>query len=331
MVAPLVVAAWIADALATYAVSEVLTELTGHGEDDKWAALFARLNEMDSRLLSIEISTGANTSPEYSIKDKLEDAEDGLTALHQAVTNAVQDIMATTGYGTGNLYSLLVQVLARVAPGETPPPLATSSDTALLLGALYYIANAVIVPAWSIDNSEVLTAVEAAKQYLAGDHTALQTSVNSLDGALVTHDADIKAAIAGIEIDTQPILDAIDAIPTAPPPIVAPVWPGLSGVTLSNPVSLSDDPRIVGPMDGVLVTITTPPSKVGVRNIGGAMFDYNSGEVAFETDNGEVEPWQYLGFRDAIFTPKTMKRAGAVRFRVLAGAEGVVQCWTINP
>jgi len=116
-------------------------------------------------------------------------------------------------------------------------------------------------------------------------------------------------------------------IPPDEPAVVPPVWPGSAGVTLGTPVALVDQLHLVGTMDGIIVNVTTPPSKVGKRAIGGAFYDYNTGEVAFETDSGDIEPWQYLGFRDAIFTPKTMTSAAGVRLRVLAGAEGTVTPW----
>lgn len=111
--------------------------------------------------------------------------------------------------------------------------------------------------------------------------------------------------------------------------IAPPVWPGVANVTLGTPVALVDQLVITEPMDGVIIAVTTPPSKVGVRVIGGAYYDYSAGEIAFESDNGELEPWQYLGFRAAVFCPKSMVQAAAVHLRVLGGAEGTVTPWVI--
>lgn len=112
--------------------------------------------------------------------------------------------------------------------------------------------------------------------------------------------------------------------------VTAPVWPGVANVTLGTPEALTGQLHITGTMDGVIVNITTPPSHTGLRVIGGANYDYNVGEVAFETDEGDIEPWQYMGFRTAIFTPKTMAHAAGARFRILAGAEGTVTPWTVS-
>lgn len=108
----------------------------------------------------------------------------------------------------------------------------------------------------------------------------------------------------------------------------APVWPGLANVTLGDPVALTDQLELSGPMHGVLVTVTTPPTKTGLRNVGGYPYDYGVGEIAFRSDNGYIEPWQYLGFRTALFAPKSMEQAESALFRVLAGAAGTVRTFT---
>lgn len=121
--------------------------------------------------------------------------------------------------------------------------------------------------------------------------------------------------------------------PPSLPPIdilTAPVWPGVADATLGGTVSLVDQLELAGPMHGVITNITTPPSKTGLRMIGGQPYDYNVGEIAFVSDRGDIEPWQYMGFRTALFTPKTMATASAALFRVLAGAVGTARTFTIN-
>jgi hypothetical protein len=147
------------------------------------------------------------------------------------------------------------------------------------------------------------------------------TGVNSAVSALSTFLGEEVALI--LEAITA-IADAIAALAVSGPP----VWPGADGVDLGTPADLVDQLYLVAPMDGVIVAVTTPPTKTGRRSIGGATYDYGVGEIAFETDSGDLEPWQYLGFRAAIFTPKTMEHAAGARFRVLAGALGTVTPWT---
>lgn len=114
---------------------------------------------------------------------------------------------------------------------------------------------------------------------------------------------------------------------TAAISVELPLWPGIADVTLGTPVALTGQLNLQEACDGVIVTITTPPTKTGLRQLGGAYYDYGVGELAFESDNGDLEPWQYMGFRNAIFTPRSMLHAAGVRFRILAGAEGTVTPW----
>lgn len=114
-------------------------------------------------------------------------------------------------------------------------------------------------------------------------------------------------------------------IPPAPP-----AFPDDETVTYDTPVALVDQLVVDGPLAGVLVDVTTPPTRLGQYVIGGEVYDYRVGEVAFATEDGHLEPWQYLGFRSAIFIPKTMRTAAAAHFRVLAGAGGTVTPFTIG-
>jgi hypothetical protein len=118
--------------------------------------------------------------------------------------------------------------------------------------------------------------------------------------------------------------------PTAGTALVAPVWPGAALVTMGTPVALVDQLVVDEVMDGVLIEVTTPPSKVGAYRLGGVTLDYGAGRIAFESDDGQLEMWQYLGFRDAIYTPKTMAHASKARLQVLGGAEGTVTPWTVS-
>jgi hypothetical protein len=115
--------------------------------------------------------------------------------------------------------------------------------------------------------------------------------------------------------------------PPEPPVLVPPVWPGAGTVTLGTPVALADQLVVEGPLHGVLVAVTVPPQHLGSYHVGGVVLDYGVGRVAFETDAGDLEPWQYLGFRDALYCPRTMTSAARARFQVLGAAGGTVTPW----
>lgn len=111
---------------------------------------------------------------------------------------------------------------------------------------------------------------------------------------------------------------------------VPPVWPGLAAVSLGSSVPLASSVTLTGPLHGVLVAVTTPPAGLGLKNIGGNNYWYRLGEITFESDNGDLEPPQYLGFESALYTPKSMTEATAAYLRVMGAAAGTATPYTIT-
>lgn len=111
---------------------------------------------------------------------------------------------------------------------------------------------------------------------------------------------------------------------------VPPIWPGVAGVTLGSSVPLASSVTLTGPLHGVLVAVTTPPSGLGLKNIGGNNYWYRLGEITFASDNGDLEPPQYLGFESALYTPKSMTEASAAYLRVMGAAAGTATPYTIT-
>jgi hypothetical protein len=107
----------------------------------------------------------------------------------------------------------------------------------------------------------------------------------------------------------------------------APIWPGLAKVTLGTPVALGADVTIPGPLDGVLIALTTPPSGLSNFSMGGQTWYYRAGQVAFVSDNGDTETWQYITWTNALYCPRQMVRAASAILRGLAGVEGTVTPW----
>lgn len=110
-------------------------------------------------------------------------------------------------------------------------------------------------------------------------------------------------------------------------PRTAPVWPGLDKVTLGAPVALGPNVSITGPLDGLLVAVTIPPTNLGEYTIGGLPSYYRLGYVTFVSDDGEVEPTQGLGWTQALYCPRTMTRAASALVKAKGGAGGTVTPW----
>lgn len=122
----------------------------------------------------------------------------------------------------------------------------------------------------------------------------------------------------------QTILDAIDGIQAGEGGAVPPIWQGTANETLGEPVALVDQLVVDGPMDGVLIDVTTPPQRLGQYHVGGEILDYGVGRITFGQEDGYLEMWQYLSFRKAIYTPRTMTQATTAHLQVLGGAGGTV-------
>lgn len=168
-----------------------------------------------------------------------------------------------------------------------------------------------------------LTRTVPDRDWEADDTTGLICTYTNLEGEYHTRidctltDSDLQAIRAGYGNTAVDVGN------------VPPIWPGLANVTLGTPVALSSNLTVTGPLDGVLVNVTTPPTKLSEVVIGGISYWYRVGEVTFLSDNGEAEPFQYLGFQNAIYTPRFMKQAASAKLRVLGGAEGTATPYTI--
>jgi hypothetical protein len=112
--------------------------------------------------------------------------------------------------------------------------------------------------------------------------------------------------------------------------VVPPVWPGLANVTLGTPVALSTGLTIATPMDGAILELTSVPTVRGFYAFDGLLSYRNIGALTFVDDNSDAEYPQTLGFTEAIYCPKQMSHASAVKIRTVGGIVGTVTPFTIN-
>lgn len=108
-----------------------------------------------------------------------------------------------------------------------------------------------------------------------------------------------------------------------------PVWPGLAGVTLGDAVALAEQVTVDGPLDGVIVSITGVPNNRSGWTYGADEAYIKIGALTFETDNGDLEAVQALGFTSAIYCPRTMQHAAGCRLRCPPDVTGTVTPWSI--
>lgn len=111
---------------------------------------------------------------------------------------------------------------------------------------------------------------------------------------------------------------------------VPPVWPGLANVTIGSPSTLTDGLTITGPMDGVIVAVTSaPPGKA--KYVYGTVTAYQHiGALSFEDDNGEQEAFQPVQFESQVYCPQFMVTSAGVRFKVAPGVTGTATPFVNN-
>lgn len=109
----------------------------------------------------------------------------------------------------------------------------------------------------------------------------------------------------------------------------APIWPGLSNVTLGTPVPLAPGLTVMGPLHGVIVNITAVPDRFGNFAYDDLAAYKSVGAVTFVDDNGDAEEFRYLGFVHEVYCPRTMAVASAAKVRCGVGIVGTVTPFTI--
>lgn len=111
--------------------------------------------------------------------------------------------------------------------------------------------------------------------------------------------------------------------------LVPPIWPGIANVTLGTAVPFSGSTlSVAGPMDGVIVTITSVNQPLPHYSYGTAVAWGKLGGLTFVDDNGDAEEYQLFGFVDAIYCPRSMVQADSCQIRNVSGIVGTVTPWT---
>jgi hypothetical protein len=111
--------------------------------------------------------------------------------------------------------------------------------------------------------------------------------------------------------------------------LVPPIYPGSAGVTNGTPVVVAASQLVVGPMHGIHVTIDTVRSGTG-QDVVGPHSNYKwAGWIAFVTDVGEVEQFQYLNFDAADYSPRSMAQASSVLVMLKQASQVTVTPWLL--
>lgn len=111
--------------------------------------------------------------------------------------------------------------------------------------------------------------------------------------------------------------------------VSAPIWPGISGVTLGTPVAITPSLVITGSMHGVIIDITSFAARQGFGDFGTLQGLRFTGALTFIDDNGESERPQSLGSVHEVLLPKTMSVAASCAFKADPAVGGTATPFTI--
>lgn len=217
--------------------------------------------------------------------------------------------------------------------GANPPTIeqlgTMVSDIATLAGYTLGDVLDAIAAIPGVDLSAITTKLDLIQPSTSADLTTITNQLTTIDGNVDDVENSLAAVRTVANLTLQDVIDAINGLTVTAPP-APPVWPGAGNITLGTPVALDDGVHLTGAMDGVIIALTSPPAKTGRRDFGGVIYYYGLGELAFETDDGDLEMWQYIGFPAMIATPKSMQHAGGVRLRMPNGGSGTITPWTAS-
>jgi len=334
--------------------------------------------EMQQSLDYIAESLGCDSGFQSDIPQDIEDLRyslDGQTGVDDSlrvlvgalqidathIDSQVDDIKTDTtaiDLATDTIESTLDTIYAAITGLPVPPPdVATPSDVARILSAIYYVAVQPYALVLTVDNEAVLDAITASIVSFTDQHVEqnadlddIHADVGTLAGVVSNVHDDLVADTATITGDVatlQAAADVIDGIVdlihgTDVPAIQADIaaiepgggtpsgYPGYASVTLGSPANWSGPGEINTAMDGCFVAITTQASGTGRHEVGDHTSWQHAGWLAFVDDQGNADELQWLNFDAANYCPKRLASASSVLIFPRAGSSGTLTPWTRN-
>lgn len=124
--------------------------------------------------------------------------------------------------------------------------------------------------------------------------------------------------------------DSLLSLLASPEPATIPLWPGLENVTLGEAQEFTGKILVTGPMNGILLTITSVPKGQSAYEEAGTTRYKGLGWLAFHADSGDLENHQQIEWPDSVYSPRTFMEASACDVWTKPGTSGIVQTWTHN-
>lgn len=270
----------------------------------------------------------------------------GLPTIHD-VLDAVAAIRTANNYTLASVYGWINSAIGPVVT-------AIGNLSTLITGLSNYVHGAVMDAIHAIGGADNI------------DLTEIHDQVGQLNIDMVSHFGHVDSAIAGVrgldardltevydaildlpqeQVSLQPVLNAISALSAsvtqsrdailaaiaAIRPADYPLWPGAGAAELGVPVSGTGDLAIPGPLDGLLIDVTTYPTEIRAWTVAGRVGLKWAGHVTFVSDIGYTEEIQFPGTDKRVLVPKSMLTCASALVHLRPGVQATVTPWYYAP
>lgn len=275
----------------------------------------------------INAMTGSGTYNLQSITDRID-------ALRTISDYTLGDVLTATGAVRGSGNPDIAAVLTAIAalpqsPADIASVLSAISNLDGDVAALKTVADGIVVTqsAHTSSLAGLTSTLGTVASGVAAIPDLISAGTGTISGLLSTLSTLVTDKAALVLAAIQAVADAIAALAGAGD--TAPIWPGVAGVTKGEAVAIVDDTEVAGPMDGVIIDLTTVPPGKGFWTVATHNAYKYAGYVAFVSDDGDADEQQYLGFDEAVYVPKRLKRAASCLIHCAPGIEGTATPWDV--
>jgi hypothetical protein len=185
-------------------------------------------------------------------------------------------------------------------------------------------------------SADLLSDYNALALDISNAKSALETDISNVRGTNSPTIADVRSDLSTIRGDNATTLkglsDKLDAISGKIDALGLPQpgYPGPDYVTFGDPVAITTDMTIEGPLDGAIYHVTAAPATLAKSNIGGFTSWYRLGQAAFESEDGYLDAFQQVNWDHGTLLPRGMLNPAALVLHWTGGVTGTVTPWVRN-
>jgi hypothetical protein len=247
-------------------------------------------------------------------------------------------IAGVRGAGNPDLAAILTAI-GNIPPVDLDPVLdavagVRGEGAPDLVGVLTSVGG-VLAAVGAVATALGLIPAEVALELVASFVSVLE-AVGVVGTAVGTSEAVVTEAISAAQSEVDGRLTTLQEGVTAlleagwPVPAIPAAWPGLANVTLGDPVAITENLVVTGPMDGALCSITAVPPGTGKDDLGDESYYYRLGYFTFRSDVGYCDERQFFAWSHGLMMPKACVRPAYLYIHTKPGVSGTIQPWVVS-